>query len=537
MREDWIKNIFNTNEEPALEEWRNEHSIYQFISDNIDPSGKLKESAEELPDEKSGDSDLRFAAGLSDTLFSNSESEETTAQINELSAIIKRFSQYGDKKSDLKIYDLIAANENIVSLIDPVLEEMGKLGVPIEPYLFPFAQDLSFKATNRNAVKFGIAILGVCQRESVLNEIKTLGLHDEFTLYTTIAIINLSDDPEGDLWDLGKKVNGWGKIQAVDRLASIVTLPEIKNWLLLDGYKNEIMYEYLAYTCAVHGELDERLSLEKIDRALYISAGEIIEALIAGGPAEDISNYGAASITIEQYVRHSQEHATEVGNYIVLSSIFNLLQDIQDDMSDHEDNGWTQDLISNCLIDISAILHKPDWEEKTWEALNSTDNTTYWSGKQAARLLALDVWEVFMGRLVADPQEGSLWYDVINEAATDEQADEIINLALKTIPLDELASGPEDILGLGPNFSQFQSLDFVLPFLERYPLKGEPIILAAMHSKVTRHRNFSLRVLSRWGKENWSPAITTGLERLKELEPNEDTKSNIEKLEKGERLD
>lgn len=533
---DWIKNIFNTNEEPATEEWRNENSIFQFISDNIDVTGKLKESGEELPDEKNGENDLRFAAGLNDTLFSNSESEETTAQINELSSIIKRFAQYGDKKSDLKIYELIAANENIVSLIDPVLEEMGKLGVPIEPYLFPYAQDLSFKATNRNAVKFGIAILGVCQRESVLDEIKTLGLHDEFTLYTTIAIINLSDDPEGDLWELSKKVNGWGKIQAVDRLASMVTLPAIKDWLLLEGYKNDIMYEYLAYTCAVHGELDEKLSREKIDRALYVSAGEIIEALISGGPAEDISNYGSASITIEQYARHSLEHATEVGDYIVLSSIFNLLQDIQDDMTDHAENGWTQDIISNCLIDISAILHRVDWEEKTWQALNSADNTTYWSGKQAARLLGLDVWDVYWKKLLASPHEGSLWYDVINEY-TDIHTDEIIDLAIKTIPLEELATGPEDILGLGPNFSKFQGLDFILPFLERYPAKGEPILLATLNSRVTRHRNFSLRVLSKWGKENWSPAIVAAFEKLKGLEPNADTKSNIEKLERGEALE
>lgn len=533
---DWIKNIFNTNEEPTLEEWRNEQSIYQFISSNIDTTGKLKESAEELPDEKKGENDLRFAAGLSDTLFSNSESEESTAQINELASIIKRFAQYGDKKSDLKIYELIANNDNIVSLIDPVLEEMGKLSVPIEPYLFPYAQDLSFKAANRNAVKFGIAILGVCQRENVLEEIKTLGLHDEFTLYTTIAIINLSDDPEGDLWELSKKVNGWGKIQSVDRLANMVTQPAIKDWLLLEGYKNDIMYEYLAYTCAVHGELDEKLSLDKIDRSMYIAAGEIIEALIAGGPAEDISNYTSASIVIEQYVRHSQEHATEVGNYIVLSSIFNLLQDIQDDMTDHAENGWTQDIISNCLIDISAILHRLDWEEKTWEALNSTDNTTYWSGKQAARLLGLDVWDVYWKRLLASPHEGSLWYDVLNEYM-EPQVDEIIELAIKTIPLDEIATGPEDILGLGPNYSKFQSLDFILPFLERHPGKGEPILIATLNSRVTRHRNFSLRVLSKWGKENWSPALTAAFEKLKSLEPNADTKANIEKLERGEALD
>lgn len=63
-----------------------------------------------------------------------------------------------------------------------------------------------------------------------------------------------------DLWELAKRVQGWGKIQIVDRLSEMELNDEIKDWLVLEGYKNNIMYEYLALTCAKNGMLNEKLS-------------------------------------------------------------------------------------------------------------------------------------------------------------------------------------------------------------------------------------------------------------------------------------
>jgi hypothetical protein len=42
-----------------------------------------------------------------------------------------------------------------------------------------------------------------------LDQIKILGLHDEFTLFSSVAIMNISDDVVNVLWELSKKVDGW----------------------------------------------------------------------------------------------------------------------------------------------------------------------------------------------------------------------------------------------------------------------------------------------------------------------------------------
>ena len=121
---------------------------------------------------------------------------------------------------------------------------------------------------------------------------------DEADDEPTCATGRSSDEPDVVLWELAKTVDGWGRIHIVERLAE-TERPEIKDWLLREGYRNSIMYEYLAYTCATAGNLLTALSGEHVDRDLLTSAGDIIQALISGGPAEDMDGYeeGATAVT------------------------------------------------------------------------------------------------------------------------------------------------------------------------------------------------------------------------------------------------
>src|SRR5262249_22226983 len=143
------------------------------------------------------------------------------------------------------------------------------------------------ESPDREPVKFGIAILGLFREPRDRDLFETLGRHDEFTLFCAVALANLSDDPDEALWTLARNVSGWGRIHTVERLARTEN-PAVKNWLLREGYRNSVMYEYLAATCARTGGLLLALSEDHVDRELLTGAGEIIQALIAGGPAEGI---------------------------------------------------------------------------------------------------------------------------------------------------------------------------------------------------------------------------------------------------------
>jgi hypothetical protein len=525
-----LKEIFGSGEHTVAYEWRTDDSIFKFLLRNIDTNGSLNDAAQNLPDEKrDDDSKLRFAPGLMDALFGSNTSDDSAKRIGELTKLLVKVARYGDKKAGGDFYNSIVSNEGVIGIIDGFSKSVASQALPVQPYLFSFSKDLALKTSHRNSVKFGIALIGLCQNKSVINELKVLGLHDEFTVFVTVALSYLSDNLAQDLWQLAQKVDGWGKIQIVDRLAKMELSDAQRDWLIRRGYQNSIMNEYLAFTCALNGNLHDKLQSESIDMELFKSSEEIVEALISGGPAEDISAYIYASDLVENFIRHAKTWAADLADFLALHQIEDFLIDLQKDIGEHKKNGWTDDNISNCIIDINAILNSRDWKEQTYQALNSLDRLTYWNAKSAASKLGIDVWEIVWKKLLEQPMDGDAWYDVTHYAKQD-KAEQVIDFALKTLPLGELATGPKDSMGLGPDFVKYQTLDWIITFLEDYPQKGEQIILTGLNSPITRNRNMAIKVLAKWKMENWSAAIRQELKKLSTIEPNNDTKINIVKL-------
>jgi hypothetical protein len=536
MIKKWLQDIFDKKESIEIKEWRTENSILKFLSSNLDEKGNLSEKAHDLPDEKKNDDKIRFAPGLMDAMFGADDSDDSKKRIGELTKHLKRVASKGDKLSEQEFYRLVTENESVIGIIDEFLQAVVNDSLPIEPYLFNYAKDLATKTDKRNAIKFGIAILGLCQNKSVLNDIKILGLHDEFTVYASIAIANLSDNAENDLWELAKKVDGWGKIQLVDRLSRPDVSEPIKDWLIYEGYKNSIMYEYLAYTCAINGELHKKLETDEISEKLFKSASDIIEALIAiGGPAKDITTYPFASQVIQDFIRHAKIQANDISDFNAMLKIKDFLVELQNDIGEQKENGWNQDIISNCIIEIVEILNSRDWKVAVYEGLKSNDNVMYWNAKHAAEKLEIDLWETVWAKLQEKPLDSSSWYDATHYSKP-EHSDKIIDFALKHLPLDEMATGVRDSMGFGENYNKFGSLDYVITFLENYPKKGEQIILTGLKCPVTRNRNMAIKVLDKWKKENWSAEIDREIRYLSEIEPNSDTKENIKRLLNGQEL-
>lgn len=536
MIKKWLQDIFDKKESIEIKEWRTDNSILKFLSSNLDEKGNLFEKAHDLPDEKKDDDKIRFAPGLMDAMFGADDSDDSKKRIGELTKHLKRVASKGDKISEHEFYRLIAENEGVIGIIDVFLQAVVNDSLPIEPYLFNFSKDLATKTDKGNAVKFGIAILGLCQNKSVLNDIKVLGLHDEFTVYATIAIANLSDNAENDLWELAKKVDGWGKIQLVDRLSRPELSEPIKDWLIYEGYKNNIMYEYLAYTCAVNGELHKKLETDEINYKLFKSASEIIEALIVEhSPSEDITTYPFASQLIQDFIRHAKNQVTDISVFNALHKIKDFLTELQNDIGEQKENGWNQDVIINCLIEIVEILNSRDWKVAVYEGLKSNDNVMFWNAKQAAEKLEIDLWETVWAKLQEKPLDSSSWYDVTHYSKP-EHSDLIIRFALNHLPFEELGTGAKDSNGFGDNYNTHASLEYATTFLEKHPKFGEKIIQTALRSPVTRNRNMAIKVLDKWNKENWSTEIEREVRLLCEVEPNDDTKENIKRLLNGQEL-
>lgn len=530
---EWIKNLFKSQEESELTAWETKDSILAFLKQHVTEQGSLNDDAHTLPDEKKADDGIKFAPGLLDALVGADNSEKSKSRIKVLVKLITRIAQKGDAQSKSDFYKEVTENENVIAIIDEFLEQLVERSLPIEPHLYHYANSLATKTNNRNAVKFGIAMLGLCQNQEPIEDLRILGLHDEFTLFSSIALLNLSDDLVNDLWRLAKQVDGWGRIQLVERLVALELTDEIRDWLVLEGYRNDIMYEYLALTCAQSGLLNEKLKREAINNDLFVSAGEIIVALMDEGPTRGMSGYLEATETLENYVQHAKVQELSIVDFMNLHKIKDYLEDAPEKVETLKH--WKQDELSNLLIDINTVLQSRDWTTEVHRALQSADSFEYWNAKQAADKLEIPIWETVWGRLKQNPLDFSLWYDVTANAKEGD-VEEVIDLALNNLPLDKLGTGPKDSMGFGDDFQMHNALESVITLIGDYPGKGEALILVGLDSPVTRNKNMAISALEKWKAENWSTEITEKVNRLREIEPNENTKENIERLLSGEEL-
>ena len=168
--------------------------------------------------------------------------------------------------------------------------------------------------------------------------------------------------------------------------------------------------------------------------------------------------------------------------------------------------------------------------KKIREELNSEDSHTFWTATQAARLLGIDTWENYFERLKRGEDQ---WYFAM-QSDDPERIDRVVQLAEQTLPLDELASGPSDLIGIGPEFKHHSALDFVLQDLQRFPGKGWRLIKTGLQSPVIRNRNMAVRALSAWDRGAWPMEAEAVLTQAIADEPDDVIRETMSQVLAGE---
>ena len=127
------------------------------------------------------------------------------------------------------------------------------------------------------------------------------------------------------------------------------------------------------------------------------------------------------------------------------------------------------------------------------------------------------------------PFNGYLWQWLLQHTRADE-LDALLEDAYRLLPLAELASGPEDNLGLGPDYAADSALQVIIQGLQRFPGAGWPLVAAALNNPVTRSRNGALRVLDAWPTDDWPDAAREALVQARDAEPSADVRQRIQAL-------
>lgn len=509
--------------------WEGKTSIYSYIKEQ----GESVDGS--LPDDEEfwSGSKIRWVAGGLDGAFGHHAGPgKVTDEASELAYMLAKQSRKPKNSTRKALYAKLVKMD-IGSMIDAILDEVRKQPGIQPGALFHEAKWLAENAVHRNVAKFGIALLGLFQNEQVKELLLTLGRHDEFTLYAAVAIQNGMEDSNQVLFELAKCVHGWGKIHIVERLEP--DSQEIKDWLLRQGSQNSVMNEYLACICARNGSLQEALSADQVDSALFDGATDIIEALLNGGPAEDIDDYEYGPQVLFDYLRLARKMGSTAKHLSVIFSICNFLTQDEEKWADRMSVGWTEQLRAGNMNVCQSIIADSKWGSIVMDAINSGDLVDRYYGVACAEKLGIDIWDILYGQLVENPLQDFHFFELMKSNDSN-RIRKLVRYATEHLPLQQIATGPGDEMGFGKEYAAHRDLDTILQSLDRHEGMGVELILTGLNSPVIRNRNMAIQALEGWKITSWGDQLTEIVIHLSQIEPDDSVKERLHKLREAKGL-
>ena len=383
--------------------------------------------------------------------------------------------------------------------------------------LYEFAIGLIELSTNIECVKYGLLLLDtlIIQNEELKNTIRTLALSDEFTLYC-VHIMHKWKNGNDEIYEVAKKVYGWGRIHAVEQLRALnPRYEEIKDWILKEGINNTVSPSYSALTCWKNVNLGGIL-FTKPTREEFHYLGRYIDALLDEDAVPGMSTLDKRKEILLKYLEQAQNFALTGEEYEIIYHIYEYANEM-DEKEVYEEakkqlhsmnaktvilssvkKGLCLDLATEVGIDVKPHvlkLLKDDFKNHSYVCRYLAHDKTY-------RSMLLDIYR-------------------------------------KQLPLEEMKSKPSTELGFGEEYWKENALDFLLQELREYPLEGKEFVEVALQSTPIRTRNSALTVLQHWVEKKKQPlselssSIYSLLNELKEIEPNEGTKKMMHKLVEG----
>lgn len=524
-----LTNLFGRASGSAAEPWVSD-SIFAFVESHIDPaSGKLDARGDVLPDEDVGsdESKIRWADGALDGTFAHHAAvDASAATVKRLAAQLDHVARTGDPRSASAAYAILK-EEAVLELIDPLLNALKELETPVQPHLSEFALNLTTRSRDRGPVKAGIALLGAMHAREHEEIVTTLGKHEEFTLYSAVALSNMFENASERLWKLANKVEGWGRIHLVERMVPTDD-PELQRWLRREGFRNAVLYEYLALTAAVHGRLRDALVGNQVDEIDLRGAAEIIDAMIAAdnGAAAGMSSYPDAAVTTLLYLQHVSRAPLDLLHLLTADVILRYLEDDDRSTADKLAQGWSEAAVREVMALARATVARPEWSELIRTQLESEDRVLFDRANRAAKIKDIDTYDWHVRRLRSHPLDSSAWFNAM-QAATEKRIDDLVEIAERGLPLDRIASGPARQLGLGQEYAAHSCLDFILQDLKHFPGKGVRLIETGLRSPVIRNRHMALNALEAYEDELLRKEASQMIERALREEVDDDLRGRV----------
>jgi len=503
--------------------------LLSYIRRHLDAAGRLVSEDLPLPDEPPpSDSGLRWAPGALDGVMGHHAVPDDDGRAPRVAELLaKAFKRQTRRR--LRAIENALVDASVLGIVDHVLEELIRTKADAAA-VRRVGLWLAGSSPHREPVKMGLALLGIAGLDAHIDVVQTLGAHNEFTLFAATALRNGLAKPDSELRALAASVDGWGRIHCVERLRNTED-PQIRSWLLREGYRNSIMYEYTALIAAETGGLLAALGQEPVDRQLLTAAGEILSALIRGGPTEDIRNYADGADATERYLTLMQSRAESLDDYLAVAAIRDFVG--ADERWAVDLPGWSVGRRDAFDAVCRQILGQSHWRDRVSGMLESdTGDSDFWNARTVAHDLGIDTFEATFRQLDRNPL-GFDWFDAWQNADTD-RAMRLTELARTRLPLIEIASGPATELGMGPEWLPHRALGQSIEALRNHPGIGGDLLIVGLQSPVTRNRNSALKAFQQWPAESWPPEVHGLIEAAAATDPDEGTRDLAGRVLRGE---
>jgi hypothetical protein len=498
-----------------------EGSIYEFIEARIDPAtGALPPEGVTLPDEPAARkySRIRWVPGALEGLgtrhmkWDGSEKASRVARLLELIAT-------GNDAAEEALYDLLRADDVVTFYTDALDFAASRIRDP-EPELHAMARRFATESADRGPVKFGIAMLGSFGDERDVPTIQTLALHDEFGLYAAEALAEIASDRQRVLYEMARRVTGWGRVEAVSRMVA-TSDPTLRRWLLTEGYRNSASVQYVAYQCAAIADLAGALQdlppkSKTADVPLLVGAADLIQEMIRPGPVAGFAKYDDAAVAARAFLQNIQKRRDSVSFYLAAVALRDYATGaVPVPSSDVAGGGgesaqWSDQEKQEVSALAARVINDSSWKSRVVAAVED-DASNLDQAEAAADKLGVKTFDLHLHRLARHSTNAHRW-DLAFAAASPEDIKKLVDTAQATFrprfadpKAHHTPASSSDGLTTPiqtPTAIELRtgdSLEAVLRGLARYPGSGLPIIESSLADADDRVRRAAVEALVRWG--------------------------------------
>ena len=288
------------NKKPIFEIIADRLRQTEFKDDDIITLGKDFS----LPSDEKG---LRYVDGAKDGIcaYHMGAAEITKKDIEEINKVIT-LANTGDYDQADSVLEKLCERIRVVNFIDELQDCILDRKDEIEDKFYVYSLHLMTQSANIECVKVGMMIQELfTQSDEVKGMVRTLGLSDEFTLYSVFIMRNW-ENGNTEIMNIAKSVNGWGKVHAVHYIEP--DTEEIRQWLLTDAVSNDVMPAYSGWDCYKKADVEaiikkDGLTYEELEGVL-----SIVDAILDEGPVLGISNIENPKEILLAVLNHSIKH-------------------------------------------------------------------------------------------------------------------------------------------------------------------------------------------------------------------------------------